>query len=378
MADTDETPIISKPRRYMVRMGLFLGIVAIVALALAPALASNFMANPALNGLIFGALFIGILFAFRQVLLLRNDAAWLIGFQQDQQKAELGGLDDSSKRRGNPVLLASMNAMLRTKRGSETLSTLSTRSILDSVAARLDEARDISRYMIGLLIFLGLLGTFWGLLQTIGAVGDTIGNLTAGSGDTAAIFEDLKAGLAAPLDGMGTAFSSSLFGLAGSLVLGFLDLQVGGAQNRFFNELEEWLSSRTRLTSGAAIGDGESASVPAYVSALLEQTADGLENLQRTLARTEERRLQADRTLMDLGEKMALLADKLAEPMNAPPQTDEVARRHLTNIDTHLGRLLEETTQGRADALSDLRTDIRLLTRTVGQLGNTPADKGDG
>ncbi|MGB0921574.1 MAG: flagellar motor protein MotA [Alphaproteobacteria bacterium] len=378
-AAQSEGVIISKPRRYMVRMGLFLGLVFLVMAALAPALASNFMANPALNGLIFGALILGVLYAFRQVLLLRGEAAWLLAFQQQQARDELGGLDTKTTSSGNPVLLAPMNAMLKSKRGSETLSALSTRSILDSVAARLDEARDISRYMIGLLIFLGLLGTFWGLLQTIAAVGDTIGNLTAGSGDTAAIFEDLKAGLAAPLDGMGTAFSSSLFGLAGSLVLGFLDLQVGGAQNRFYNELEEWLSSRTRLTSGGGVvGDGEGgASVPAYVSALLEQTADGLENLQRTLARTEERRLQADRTLMDLGEKMALLADKLTEPTQNAAAVDEVSRRHLTNIDAHLGRLLEETAQGRADGLADLRADIRLLTRTVGQLGNNPKEGGN-
>src|SRR5690606_4518129 len=154
---------------------------------------------------------------------------------------------------------------------------------------RLDESRDLSRYMVGLLIFLGLLGTFWGLIQTIDSVGKVIANLSFASGDLGTVFQELQAGLESPLSGMGTAFSSSLFGLSGSLILGFLDLQAGQAQNRFYNELEDWLSSITRLGSAGPVSDGE-ASVPAYVQALLEQSADTLDRLQRTIERGEESR----------------------------------------------------------------------------------------
>ena len=161
-------------------------------------------------------------------------------------------------------MLAPMAAMLGERTARFSLSTMSMRSLLDGLASRLDESRDISRYLIGLLIFLGLLGTFWGLLQTIGAVSDVIATLNVGSGEMGNVFDDLKKGLQAPLSGMGTAFSSSLFGLAGSLLLGFLELQAGQAQNRFYNELEDWLSGQTRLGSGGSIGEGDQ-SVPAYV-----------------------------------------------------------------------------------------------------------------
>ncbi|MEL0144704.1 MAG: flagellar motor protein MotA, partial [Alphaproteobacteria bacterium] len=170
------------------------------------------------------------------------------------------------------------------RKDSLSLSTLSMRSLLDGIASRLDESRDLSRYTIGLLIFLGLLGTFWGLLQTVSSVANVIAGLQVGGGDAVTIFNDLKTGLEAPLSGMGTAFSSSLFGLAGSLLLGFLELQAGAAQNRFYNDLEDWLSTATRVSGGGALSVGEGdQSVPAYIQALLETTADSLDNLQRTV-----------------------------------------------------------------------------------------------
>ncbi len=153
------------------------------------------------------------------------------------------------------------------------------RSLLDGIFSRLDESRELSRYMTGLLIFLGLLGTFWGLLKTVSSVSDVIGNMTLGNGDMNLMFDQLKTGLAKPLAGMGTAFSASMYGLAGALVLGFLDLTAGQAQNRFFNELEEWLAGLTRLSSGV-LAEGEGGSVPLYVQALLEQTAENMESLQ--------------------------------------------------------------------------------------------------
>jgi len=199
------------------------------------------MANPALNGLIVTVLMIGTLYSFSQVMRLYPEIRWVNNFRISEP-----GLSVDKK----PKLLVPMANMLRDRTGHLSLSTVSMRSLMDSIASRLDEARDTSRYLVGLLIFLGLLGTFWGLLETIQSVGKTINALDTSGGDSLVIFEELKSGLQAPLNGMGTAFSSSLFGLAGSLVLGFLDLQASQSQNRFYNELEEWLSSITELGSG--------------------------------------------------------------------------------------------------------------------------------
>src|ERR1019366_7173138 len=268
------------------------------------------------------------------------------------------------------------------------LSAGATRSLLDSLASRLDESRELSRYMTGLLIFLGLLGTFWGLLKTIGAVADVIGAMTVGGGDVTVMFDRLKAGLALPLQGMGTPFPASLFGLAGALILGFLDLTAGQAQNRFFNELEEWLAGLTRLSSGVLGGEGEG-SVPVYVQALLEQSAENMENLQRTLARGEDDRRESNQALLGLAERLATLSDtmrasqqlmlRIAEGqatlgpalqrlMERRDTGDDVARSHLRNIELYLQRLLTESEQGRAQSTADLRNEIKVLTRTIAAL----------
>ncbi|PPE78819.1 flagellar motor protein MotA [Kaistia algarum] len=219
-------------------MIIFLIIAAFVAVILYRQVYVSFLANPALNGVIFAVLFIGILLGFRQVIRIFPEVRWVNNFRTAERSVEL---------ERPPVLLAPMAAILGDRIGRMSISTQTMRSVLDSILMRLDEDRDTSRYLTGLLIFLGLLGTFWGLLQTVGAVANAIGSLNVGSGDSAVIFEDLKAGLQAPLAGMGTAFSSSLFGLSGSLILGFLDLQAGQAQNKFYTELEDWLSTVTDL-----------------------------------------------------------------------------------------------------------------------------------
>jgi hypothetical protein len=229
------------------RMIIFLILVAFLVAILYAQILSSFMANPGLNGLIVGVLFIGIAYAFRQIIRLFPEIRWVNSFRV---------ADPGLKVPKPPVLLAPMATMLRDRSGHVSISTLSMRSILDSIGSRLDEARDISRYLVSLLIFLGLLGTFWGLLETINSVGKTISTLDTSNNDGLVIFEELKEGLAAPLKGMGTAFSSSLFGLAGSLVLGFLDLQAGQAQNRFYNELEDWLSGITELQLGETLSSG--------------------------------------------------------------------------------------------------------------------------
>ena len=229
---------LSSPRVYLFSMLIFIALVAFLAMILYRQIFEAFSTNPGLNGLILGVLLVGILLAFMQVIRLMPEVSWVNSFRRGQ----------AGERKRKPVLLAPMEAMLG-GRSDVALSTGSTQSILDSIGNRLDERREISRYLISLLVFLGLLGTFWGLLGTIGSIGDTIGSLDPKSGDTNDVLDALKSGLKAPLDGMGTAFSSSLFGLAGSLVLGFLDLQSGQAQNRFYLELENWLSSVTDVDS---------------------------------------------------------------------------------------------------------------------------------
>lgn len=225
---------LASPQVYLWRMIIFLVIVAFIGAILFEPAREAFLANPALNGLIFGVLFIGIILAFRYVMKLFPEVRWVNTFRIAEP-----GVESHQP----PVLLAPMAALLGDRIGRMPISTQTMRSILDSIQMRLDENRDISRYLTGLLVFLGLLGTFWGLLETVTSVGDTINSLDVTGGEGATIFENLKEGLAAPLAGMGVAFSSSLFGLAGSLVLGFLDLQAGAAQRVFYNDLEDWLST---------------------------------------------------------------------------------------------------------------------------------------
>lgn len=233
---------LSSPQVFLLSMLIFLAIAGFVAAILYRQISAAFTTNPGLNGLIIGVLAVGVLLAFNQVVRLFREVRWVNSFRA-------GGAESR-----DPILLAPMKVLLG-RSSATALSTVSLRTILDSIATRLDESRDISRYLIGLLVFLGLLGTFWGLLQTIGSIGTTIQSLDPGSGDANDVLNALKSGLAAPLAGMGTAFSSSLFGLAGSLVLGFLDLQAGRAQNRFYTELENWLSSVTDLGSDTPVLD---------------------------------------------------------------------------------------------------------------------------
>jgi hypothetical protein len=230
---------LSSPQVFVLTMVVFLAIVAFIAIILTRQISTAFVSNPGLNGLIVGVLVVGILLAFVQVGRLFREVRWVNSFRAGSATTE-------------PVLLAPMKAMV-SRSSSMAFSTSSMRTMLDSIATRLDESRDTSRYLVGLLVFLGLLGTFWGLLKTIGSISDTIQALDPGAGDASSMLDALKTGLAAPLAGMGTAFSSSLFGLSGSLILGFLDLQAGRAQTRFYTELENWLSSVTDLSSDITV-----------------------------------------------------------------------------------------------------------------------------
>jgi hypothetical protein len=378
---------VTRPNGYLIRMAAFLVAVLAVAAVLSPVLLSAYANNPVLNSLILVILLIGIAWNLRQVHRLSSEVTWIETYQADRTR--LASLPA-------PKLLAPMASMLaareqqsRTDTARFTLSASAMRSLLDGIASRLDESRELSRYMTGLLIFLGLLGTFWGLLKTVGAVSDVIASMSVGSGDMNALFEQLKSGLARPLAGMGTAFSASMFGLSGALVLGFLDLTAGQAQNRFFNELEEWLAGLTRLASGV-LTEGEG-SIPVYVQALLEQTAENMENLQRILQRGEDGRVQASQAVLALTEHIATLSDTMrtsqqlmlriaeAQATIGPALQrlgehrrdqgfDDAARGHLRNIELYLQRLLADAETGRAQSTAELRNDLRILTRTVAAL----------
>ncbi|MGZ5871487.1 MAG: flagellar motor protein MotA [Bradyrhizobium sp.] len=253
---------LSSPRIFLVRMLVFLVLCALVTVVLYKQIITAFFANPGLNALIGAVLLIGIILSFRQVIRLYPEVAWVNNFRI----ADPGLAIDR-----HPTLLAPMAAILGGERsGRMIISQQTMRHLLDSIATRLDEARDISRYMTGLLVFLGLLGTFWGLIETVGSVGKVIDGLKVG-GDAGALFDTLKEGLAAPLGGMGISFSSSLFGLAGSLILGFLDLQSSQAQNRFYTDLEDWLASTVRGYSGETGASGELQAVVERLRLSLEE-----------------------------------------------------------------------------------------------------------
>ena len=248
---------LSSPQVFVLSMLVFLAIVAFIAAILTRQISAAFASNPGLNGLILGVFVVGVFLAFQQTVRLFREVRWINSFRAGSEVTE-------------PVLLAPMKAML-SRSSSMAFSTASMRTMLDSIATRLDESRDVLRYLTGLLIFLGLLGTFWGLLATIGSISETIQSLDPGSGDSGAVLDSLKAGLAAPLAGMGTAFSASLFGLSGSLVLGFLDLQAGRAQTRFYTELENWLSSVTDLSSDLVVADPGRGELSDEIRALSER-----------------------------------------------------------------------------------------------------------
>lgn len=381
----------TRPTRFLIRMLVFLSLVAVAAVLLYPRLADAFAANVVLNGMILLVLGLGVLFIFKSVIGLYPETAFAESLKQDSSGYNLVLPGEMTQQRA-PRLLSPLATMIGERKGRLTLSTMTLRSILDGISSRIEETHEISRYLIGLLVFLGLLGTFWGLLETVGAVGDTIQNLRVDGGDAGVMFNELKAGLQTPLSGMGTAFSSSLFGLAGSLVLGFLELQAAQAHNRFVNELEEWLSSNTRISAGGGGAEGEG-SVPAYIQALLEQTADSLDNLQRIMARGEENRSSLDQDLAALAERMALLTDQMRSEQQvlrrlvetqddlrpvlqkladkAPESgggVDDLTRDHIRSMDHRLERIASEIGKGRSEIVTEMRNEIRLLARTIAAL----------
>lgn len=382
----------TSPNRYLLRMVLFLiGVLGVVA-TLAPRLIDIFLHNIALNGLIVAVLVFGLVLLFLHVWRLGPAVRWIENFRP----GDPGIAVDAA-----PDILASMAAMLAGRHGRLTLSPTSMRTLLDGIASRIEESRDTARYFIGLLVFLGLLGTFWGLLQTVNAVGGTIQNLQMSSEDTNALFAQLQRGLEAPLGGMGLAFSASLLGLAGSLILGFMELQASQAQGRFYNDLEEWLSGYTKLSTGGGFGAGtEDQSVPAYVQALLEQTAESLDKLQRSISHIESSRTGNDSAMLQLVERLATLNDQMRTEQDlmvhvAKTQSDlkpvlqklaeagptmgggfsKTAEAHLRNLDVCVTQLLQENARAREDLKESLRSEIKLLARTIAAGMNNNANR---
>jgi len=374
----------SHPVRQITLMMVVIALVAAGAYVAFPRVSGVFLANVWLNGFIALVFVIGIIATFWQVFQLSSSVAWIEGFA-----AERPGHDITIA----PRLLAPLAALLRSRGARSHISASSARSILDSVATRIDEERDITRYIINLLIFLGLLGTFYGLAITVPAVVETIRSLAPSEGETSiAVFDRLMSGLEAQLGGMGTAFSSSLLGLAGSLVVGLLELFAGHGQNRFYRQLEEWLSSITRL--GTVGADGESGTDQGALSGMLDYMAEQMEALQTIAAEATRGRADAEVRLGTLADVMERLAsrvsdeadiagalariaesqERLAEAMAGRGESDTVAstdtetRMRLRSIDVQLVRILEELSAGRQESVTELRTDLAQLTGAIRQL----------
>ena len=385
LMDREKDPQFTQPIRQILLMVIILVLVGVGSFLAYPSVSPIFLANPWLNGIILGVFFFGVLACFWQVLTLISSVNWIEGFALDRPGHEFSA---------SPRLMASLAAMLRDSQARQSLNATSLRSILDSVGTRLDEARDITRYIINLLIFLGLLGTFYGLATTVPAVVDTIRSLAPQEGQNSLeVFDNLMSGLEKQLGGMGTAFASSLLGLAGSLVVGLLELFAGHGQNRFYSELEEWLSSITKI--GFIPGDdGGIGRRPGPGDA----SAGQIGMLQELAVRAEQSRIETDAKMSRLTDSVMALAqqlndrpaqgggfsgdssilDRIATSQERIAQMlenqgeeggalDPDSRQRLRNIDVQLLRILEEMAAGRQDSVTELRQEISALTETIRQ-----------
>ncbi len=375
----------SQPIRQIVAMLVACALVGAGAWFIHDTVNGIIQTNPLLNGFIFFVFALGVTTCFWQVYILIQSVSWIEAFVQRR-----AGSDDASP----PRLLAPLAQLLRSRGAKMQITNSSARSIQDSVATRIDEARDITRYIINLLVFLGLLGTFYGLATTVPAVVETIRSLAPKDGETGLdVFAKLMSGLESQLGGMGTAFSSSLLGLAGSLVLGLLELFAGHGQSRFYLELEEWLSSITRL--GFAGGEGESADQGALTQ-ILDNMTGQIEVLQTLFTQTETNREGAEDRIGQLAVAVAALAqrleaeagqaaalsriaqgqDRLIAALTGPEggaHSDAESRMRLRSIDVQLLRILEEISAGRQESMADLRGDISALTQAIRSLARNAA-----
>ena len=378
--DREAAPKFSQPVRQVLFMVTVLGLVGAGLFLALPRVMPVFASNPYLNGFILLVFVIGVLATFLQVVQLIGSVRWIESFVADRDAGHKA-----------PRLLAPLATLMRARGKRMQISATSSRSILDSVGQRIDEAREITRYIVSLLIFLGLLGTFYGLATTVPALVDTIRSLTPAPGETAGqVFERLQLGLQSQLGGMGTAFASSLLGLAGSLVVGLLELFAGHGQNRFYRELEEWLSSITRL-GYAGSGDGEGNSDQQLLVAVVDHMSEQMEQLQQMFAQSDVSRAEVDDKLSTLADSVERMTERL-EAQAAPTVAltrlaegqerlidalenravgdgdgaiDAESRMRLRSIDVQMLRILEEMSAGRQESMAELRTDLAHLTRAL-------------
>ena len=334
----------SYPTRYIIRMMVFLVVIATIVGLLYSPLSWAFFGNPVINGIILMVLVIGIGFIFRQTTRLLPEYRWM----RVMRSGNIG-----SGMRVKPSLLATVAVMFSDEnRLTNNMSAQSMRSVLDGVAVRLDESREISRYLIGLLVFLGLLGTFWGLLETIQAVGFVVSGIDTQTADFGKLMQEFKSGLDAPLSGMATAFSSSLFGLAGSLILGFLDLQLGQASSRFYSDLEDWLSTMARFSDV-----GDDGLDPAISMGLSEEAADRMLELTRHIGKSEQERGQMLHTLQEINK--TLLALRQQQDQN------QMVAEGLDALQQSLSVLAHNMANDRKDVIDAMTTELRALSRAV-------------
>ena len=392
--DIEAEPQFSQPVRQVLMMLLVLGLTGFGGFLALPRVLPVFQANPYLNGFIAFVFVLGVLACFWQGWQLIQSVRWIEKFAQERE----GGFQSKA-----PLLLAPLATLLRSRGRRMQINTASTRSILDSVATRIDEAREITRYIVNLLIFLGLLGTFYGLATTVPALVDTIRGLAPEDGESGVeVFARLMNGLDSQLSGMGVAFASSLLGLAGSLVVGLLELFAGHGQNRFYRELEEWLSSITKL--GFSSGDGDGAGDMGTAGVILDQMVEQMEAMQLLFARSEEGRSEVEYRLGQLSDTLERMTERMEA--TAPSATafariadsqdrlidvlahksdneglDAESRMRLRSIDVQMLRILEEVAAGRQETMAELRTDLNAIARALDRMARNSgrkADKGEG
>jgi len=389
-AERERTPQFTQPVRQIMVMLIILGLVVFGGYLIYPAVAPVFLSSPYLNGVIFSVFVVGVLACFWQVLQLTSSVSWIESFAQYRA--------DHDEHRA-PRLLAGLAGLLRSRGARMQISSGSSRTILDSVASRMDEARDITRYIVNLLIFLGLLGTFYGLATTIPGVVDTIRSLNVKEGESGAkVFGQLMTGLEGQLAGMGTAFASSLLGLAGSLVVGLLELFAGHGQNRFYREMEEWLSTITRVGFSSGEGEGGGGFDQSVVATVLDHMVEQIDSLQGLFLQGEASRAGTAEKLDGLTSSLRQLTDRLdisIDPTDAlnrvadgqerllaklsettEDSVDPESRMRLRSIDVQLLKILEDMSSGRQEVMSQLHGDLSQITQAVRQLtrGRRPSN----
>ena len=388
--DIEAEPQFTQPVRQVFMMLLVLGLTGFGGFLALPRVLPVFEANPYLNGFIAFVFVMGVLACFWQVWQLIVSVRWIEHFARDRE----GGFQSKA-----PLLLAPLATLLRSRNKRMQINTASTRSILDSVATRIDEAREITRYIVNLLIFLGLLGTFYGLATTVPALVDTIRGLAPEDGESGVeVFARLMDGMDNQLSGMGVAFSSSLLGLAGSLVVGLLELFAGHGQNRFYRELEEWLSSITKL--GFSSGEGDCGGDIGVVGAIIDQMVEQMDGLQLLFAKSEEGRAEIEYRLGQLSDTLERMTERMEA--TAPSATafariadtqerlidvlthkteneglDAESRMRLRSIDVQMLRILEEVAAGRQETMAELRTDLNAIARALDRMARNSGRKTD-